>query len=262
MMNITSSRILIVDDEHDLGDLLSRVLHIAGFHTRLVASGADALAALNEETFDLIILDLLMPEMDGIEVLRRVRELNIDAEIIILTAAPSINSAIVGIRADVSDYLVKPISINDLIDAVNLALQKRHSRLQKELLDRTLDSSLELPDGSLKTPSPPGEIKLGTLRLDRSQQLFVFLEDEKPDVKLTRGETAILTGLMLEPERVFSCSQLANQAWGYSLSEEEAESIIRPYISRIRNKLESEGGVPEMIITVRGSGYYFKPLDE
>jgi two-component system response regulator MprA len=239
--------------------LISRALQIAGYHTEQAASGIDALQMLGKQEFALMILDLRMPEMDGIEVMRRVRDLDIDTDIIVLTAAPSIESAIMAVRAGAADYLQKPITTNELIDTISKTLNKRQTRLQKERIEQALNTELGLGGEVLLHLNFPKEITLGDLYLDRSQQTFMDLKNENQKVNLTRGETAVLSSLMVEPERVFSCAELARIAWGYSLSEEEAQSIIRPYISRLRQKLEPENRVPQLIVTVRGSGYFFDP---
>jgi DNA-binding response OmpR family regulator len=258
--------LLIVDDETHIRSVIAKALGLAGYHVEVAATGDEALAMLEHSYFDLMLLDILMPGMMGTEVLRRARELKPELLVIVLTGNASLESAIVAIKAAAADYLLKPTSIHGIIDAITKALQKRAAKAQKDYLDDVLGDAMDPMQqseaSSLLSPLA-GEgwnqvVYANPLRLDRSKRIVEFIEGpDELEVVLSKGETAVLGSLMENPGKVLSCQQLVQASWGYKLDQIEAESIIRPYISRLRGKIEANPKKPVLIRTVRRRGYQF-----
>lgn len=260
-----AGRLLIVDDEVHVRSAIARALGLAGYHVEMAANGNEALTLLEHLSFDLMLLDILMPGMKGTEVLHRARELNPDLLIIVLTGNATLESAIAAIKSSAADYLLKPTSIHGIIDAITKALQKRAAKAQKERLNDVLDSVMD-PDQQSEIAAPLSSFASGSwnqlvyvhpLRLDRSKRVVKFVNGALPEVVLSKGETAVLGSLMEYSDKVLSCQQLVQASWGYELDPIESESIIRPYISRLRSKIEVDAKKPALIRTVRRRGYQF-----
>ena len=260
------ARILIVDDERGLRRTLGGLFRHLGYQVREAASGAEALEEIIKRPFDLVILDLKMPEMDGTEVLRRARPLAPDTVFIILTAYGTLNSAISGIRHGAFDYLLKPSPVEEIVQSVEAGLIERKRRLQQEedpvaLLERALDTL----KGNVEPPrleSPPSSqrfLQMRGITVDLQRQLVVV--DEQP-IELTPTEFALLIYLMQNPERVVSCSEMAAHIRGCEMDERDARVLLRSHIHRLRKKIEPNIDDPEVIQTVRGSGYMFVLQDD
>lgn len=229
--------ILVVDDEPTPRMAIADALNMMGYRADEAGSGTEALAMLARQPYDLVLLDLRMPGMDGVEVMRRARIAHDDLLVIVLTAYGSLDSAIEAVRAGAADYLLKPISIRDTEDSIARALLRRSGPLAAERF-----------------------LRRGHVTLDREKNL-AFLstgqEGERRTVDLTVSETALLARLMRQPTRVLSCRDLARDALNYDVFEREAQEIVRPHISRLRQKLESDPAEPRLIHTIRGKGYMF-----
>lgn len=257
-------RLLLVDDEA-IRLVLARVFDRLGYQVTAAASGEEALFRLEQLSYDLMLLDLNMPGMGGVEVMRRAHEVQPELLIIVLTGHPTLDSAITAIKSEVVDYLEKNVSISDIIDAVTRALQKRSSRLQKENLDRILQDLPQLLNGSelnSASISMAGQNQSLTLsnrplELNQASRSVKILDQPSRTIELTRGETAVLYSLMAYPDKPLTCQQLVQVAWGEKVEKTHAESIIRPYISRLRQKLETNPKRPNLIHTIRGRGYLF-----
>jgi len=258
------AKLLVVDDEANLRAGLRDVLSLIGYHVEEAASGPEALKLLESRAYDLMVLDIRMPGMDGIEVMHRARRMCPDLSIIVLTAHASLESAIAAVKTDAVDYMLKPFDMEDLAATVSRALQERaeqqrHRRLL-DLIGEALDTVGQpkgppLPSSS---PPPPPErfLHAGSLTLDRQRRLAVMQNDPPLTVELTEGEKAVLAALMEHPNQVLSCSQLVRAALGYDLNKQEAQNQARLYVFRLRRKIEADPGKPRMIRTVRGRGYF------
>jgi DNA-binding response OmpR family regulator len=238
---ILPARILVVDDEAMPRMTITRALNLLGYKADEAASGAEALSKLAARFYDLMLLDLRMPGMDGVEVMRQANKLCSDTLVIILTAHATLESAIVAVRLGAADYLLKPYSLRDTEAAIARALEKhRHAR---------------------EAPSAPVErfFQCGPVTLDIEKRLAIV---SRPDgrvlqAELTGNEAALLMYLMQSPGAIYSCRDLARIPLGYEVSEREAEDIVRPHISRLRNKVETDPAHPALIRTIRGRGYLF-----
>ncbi len=265
------ARLLVVDDEANIRTGLRDLLSLKGYHVEEAGSGYKALALLESTSYDLMVLDMRMPGMDGVEVMRRTRKTHPNLPIIVLTAHASLESAIAAVKLGAADYLLKPFDVEDLITAVSHALQEHTERLRRQhLLDmlgqalntlrqteRTVDSSSPLPS-SLPPPttSPRRFLRAGLVTLDRQKRLVTVQGDPIRKAELTEGETNVLAVLVEQADKVLSCSELASAAMGYEPDKWEAQSMIRPYIFRLRLKLEEIPKKPHLIRTVRGRGYF------
>ena len=254
------TRLLIVDDEMHIRAALVKALSLVGYEVDEAASGQEALALLQAEPYDLMVLDMVLPGIEGIDVLRQAHQIQSDVSIIVLTGNASLESAIAAVKSAAVDYLLKPASIHEII-----ALQRRAASAQKEFLVNILGEALERVDSAESSPalsqtpqkSQSRFVVTQPLCLDRSQRVVTI--DDEPDrsVDLSRGETAVLMCMMQNADQTLSCEQLVWLAWGYKADRIEAKSVIRPYIFRLRNKLEENPKKPRLIRTVRKRGYRF-----
>ena len=255
--------ILVVDDEPSIVTPIVRALELSGYRADGVASGKEALTVLVQAAYDLMLLDMQMPEIDGIEVMRRVHQIQPNLPIIVLTGHATLESAIAAVKSDAEDYLLKPAGIQDIIAAVGKAFKKRSDQARPRRLLQTILDTLQEPEisdiGSF-LPLPPSltkqsALRVGKLQLDQEKRLLLVDESPARTVELTDGEATILTLFMKDPDRVLSCREITRAAWNYELEEWEAQALVRPYIFRLRQKVEPTPSEPQLIRTVRGRGY-------
>jgi DNA-binding response OmpR family regulator len=264
------ARLLVVDDEPNMRAGLRDVLNLMGYRVEEAASGYEALDLLESACYDLMVLDMQMPGIGGVEVMRHARKMQPDLSIIVLTAHASLESAIAAVKSDVADYLHKPFDIESLSATVAHALQERAEQLRRQqllnliggamdTLDRTERPAVS-PSSPPPVPSPPAPperfLHAGPLTLDRQKRLVVVQSDPVRTVELTEGEAAVLAALMEQPNQVLSWSKLVQAALGYALDEQEAQNQVRLYVFRLRHKIETDPGKPRLIRTVRGRGYF------
>ena len=239
------ANLLVVDDEPVERQTLTDILRLEGYHVVAVANGEAAVDHVRVNPIDLIILDLRMPGMNGLEVIKVVNQISPDVEIILLTAHGSMESAIEALRNQIHDYLLKPASPAQIINSVNRGLARRNTRLQER--------ERQLTDNS---PDEKAVISLGNeifvdcdRRLVRAGSCTVFL---------TPAEGRLFQILVENAGKVFSHRELVLLVQGYSTTQQEAPEILRPLVSRLRQKLSSIPTLMERIISVRGTGYVFE----
>jgi DNA-binding response OmpR family regulator len=250
-----AERILVVDDEPTPRMAITEALNLMGYDAVEAASGVEALDALSVAAYDLMLLDLRMPGMDGVEVMGRVRQTHPDLVIIVLTAYGTLESAIEAVRAGAADYLLKPSSIRDTEAAIAQALQRQRRHPLTPF--SALGSALERENLVTLDTVPERFLQSGSLMLDRERNLVLPRREGDLSVELTSSEVALLAHLMRHPDTVSSCRELARCALDYHVVEQEAQEIVRPHISRLRQKIEPEPDHPSLIRTVRGKGYLF-----
>jgi len=264
----SAARLLVVDDEPQIRSALVRGLGLLGYVVEEAGSGREALTLLKRAPCDAMVLDIFMPGMDGVEVMRLARQMYPDLAIIILTGRPAVESAIAALKSEVADYLLKPASVHDIAAAVTRALQKRRERMQSQqqlqelvqglnqALNTMRQAAAQSPDLQPVAPaSREPVLHAPPLTLDRRQRLVVVDGDPPRSVQLTVGEVAVLAVLMSYPNQVVPCRELVRLAWDYPMSEREARAMVRPYIFRLRQKLEADPERPCLVRNVRGSGY-------
>ena len=267
-----SGQILIVDDEESILFSLKRALKRDGHEVWTAKDGYQALHLLQHHVFDLILTDLKMEGIDGVEVMRQAQAISPDTAIIMLTGYATLESAIEALRHGVIDYLVKPCSSADVRSSVEKGLARRFREVRRRQLLHQMSSSLaELrEDVSLSTqsptpspapvePSPPAILRHGNLTIDL-QRHRAALEGRKVD--LTPTEFKLLAHLAENADRVTGCSELVLKAHGYQVSESEARKVIRPHITNLRQKLGASPDTKPYILNVRGVGYVLAPVTE
>ncbi len=236
-------KILVVDDEKIARVTLTQILRLEGYTVHSVESGEMALEALRQESFDLVIVDLQMPGISGLDVLRNtVREFP-GVRFIILTAYGSMDTAIEALRSHAYDYLLKPASPQQILDTVNRVLSEPARLWQTDKASSAATSvhtrpiAMELPGGA---------------ELNWNRRVIVW---KNQTILLTPTELRLFEVLCETPGRVVSHSELIYRIQGYQLEAEEAARILRPVLSRLRNKLSIIPGGEEWIKTTRGAGY-------
>jgi DNA-binding response OmpR family regulator len=226
-----SARILLVDDEQSIQTLLSYPLRKDGYHVTSALDGGEALQRFDEGRFDLVILDLMLPRLDGVEVCRQLRSRS-QVPIIMLTAKGSETDKVAGLEVGADDYITKPFSMREFRSRVKAAL--RRSRMGGEVAE---DAPIEA-DG---------------LRIDFERRM-VTLEDE--EVRVTYVEFEILGALARSPGRVLTRETLLEHVWGDS--EYRDPRTVDVHIRHLREKIEADPKEPRFLFTVRGVGYRFK----
>ena len=270
----SKGRLLVVDDDPRLRSAMGEMIRQEGYSVDEAGTGEDALELLKRTPFDLMPVDMVMPGMGGVEAIRQAHQIQPDLAIIVLTGHPTVESAIASVKADVTDYLLKPYTGDDLVLIITRAMQERkrqqHRQRLLEMVGEAIDH-LRQPEEKREqasispipaAPPSPSEHSLcvGLLRLDREKRILTVNSHPPRTIELTEGETAILVALMETPNQVFTYSQLAQTALGYKdMDKWTVESIIRSSVFRLRQKIELGTGAPQMIRTVRGRGYFFSP---
>jgi DNA-binding response OmpR family regulator len=268
------SRILIVDDEESILFSLRRALERDGHEVWTSGDGHQALRLVQHHVFDLILTDLKMEGVGGVEVLRQARAMSPDTAIIMLTGYATLESAIEALRLGAIDYLTKPCSTTDVRASVEKGLARRYRELRRRQLLQQMSATLaELRDETfpptptqppVPSPLPPGTglqiiLRHGNVIIDR-QRHQVTVEEQKVD--LTPTEFKLLAHLTENADKVVSCSELVLAAHGYQTSEAEARKVIRPHITNLRQKLSASLGTQPYILNVRGVGYVLAPAIE
>ncbi len=234
------NNILIVDDEPIARQSLSDILRLEGHNVVSVASGEAAVDYLRNYAVDLMIVDLKMPGMNGLDVIQVANQLAPDAQIILLTAYGSMESAVEALRQRVHDYLLKPASPNQIIESVRRGLERRAARLAQQSEALVESSLVRIPQG----------IEVDLMRRTVSAKGVVE--------NLTPAEGHLLKVFVENPAKVFTHRELVLLVQGYDVSQREAQEILRPLVSRLRHKLESFPPLYERIVSVRGTGYVFE----
>jgi DNA-binding response OmpR family regulator len=266
--NSMSSQILVIDDEPHIRMPLVRALELRGYMTQHVDSGIKALEALKRTRFDLIVLDMQMPGIHGIEVMRQARQMIPDLSIIVLTGHATVESAIAAVKSEAIDYLTKPTSLQDIVATIIRALQKRQeSRQRRQLVQAALNAlhqmeflepeKEQMEPADLALPQVSKILRVGDVSFNPELRCATVACVPPRSAELTKGEAVILEAMMRQPNQTLSCRELASIAWDYDLEEIEAQSLVRPYVFRLRQKLEGNADEPKLILTVRGSGYTF-----
>jgi len=255
-----AAKILIVDDDAGVRESLEELLRLEDYQADSSGSGEDALEVLSEG-FDLVLLDIKMPGIDGVEVMHEIRKYYPDTRIIIITGYGSLESAIDAIRSGAQDYMLKPYTAEDILLSINKALSEKESRTRKEILIEQLESSLDqLKDvEGIRTEELPAR---RVVNLPRG--ITVDLERREmwrgaDRVRLTPTESKLLSIFLENRGRVMNHQEIVFLVQGFEILEWEAPEVLRPMISRLRKKLALFPGVEEWVSNVRGTGYLFDP---
>jgi DNA-binding response OmpR family regulator len=224
--------VLVVDDEPTIAEVVSRYLERAGYTTRVAGTGPQALQMASDHRPDLVVLDLMLPGIDGLEVMRRLRQPEgPPIATILLTAKGEESDRVIGLRLGADDYVVKPFSPAELVARVDAVL-------------RRVEANAGAQD----------PIELEDMTIDPSARR-VFVRDE--EVQLTQREFDVLLFLARHPGQAFSRNQLMDAVWQYSFYSDT--STVTVHIRRLRAKIEADPANPRHIETVWGVGYRFAP---
>jgi DNA-binding response OmpR family regulator len=240
------SHILVVDDEPVARQSLTDILRLEGYTVNSVPNGQAAVEYVRTHPVELMIVDLRMPGMDGLEVVQVVNQISPETEIVLLTAFGTTESAIQALRLRIHDYLLKPAPPVQVMNSVKKGLARREARLKM----RGDPSSAAIIDDGMTEFS----LRDGThIDLSRRQ----VRKNEKV-IHLTPAEGRLLRVLIENPGRVYSHRELVLLVQGYDTSQREAPEILRPLVSRLRHKLDSFPTLSEQIVSVRGTGYLYE----
>ena len=227
-MTEPSAKILVVDDEPQIRDLLTTSLRFAGFDVRAVAAGAAAISAVLEDEPDLILLDVMLPDINGFGVTKRLRASGFTSPILFLTAKDDTDDKITGLTVGGDDYVTKPFSLDEIIARI------------KAILRRTM---AETDDAT---------IHVGDLAMNQDTHEVSVAGEE---IELSPTEFKLLRYLMLNANRVLSKAQILDHVWEYDFNGDVG--IVESYISYLRRKIDDRAAEP-MIVTKRGFGYMLK----
>ncbi len=224
-------RAVVVDDEDSLTDLLGMALRYEGWDVRLASDGQRALKVIREFKPDVVVLDVMLPDIDGLTVLSRLRANGDQTPILFLTAKDAVDDRVAGLTVGGDDYVTKPFSLEELVARLRALIRR---------------SSLTL------SAAPESRLQVGDLVLDEESY-----EVSRGDtmIELTATEFELLRFLMRNPRRVLSRAQILDRVWSYDFGGRS--SVVEIYISYLRKKIDTLG--PAMIHTVRGFGYVLKP---
>jgi DNA-binding response OmpR family regulator len=253
----TIAHLLVVDDELAMRESLREILELEGFQVSLADGGEAALEILGETPIDLMLLDLKMKGMDGLETTEAAKQLSPETVIIMLTAHGTLESAIGAMRYGAFDYLLKPAAVGDIIASVQRGLAHRAQMLrQRDLVGLMQRAITELQPTStpLLGKSIERHLKLREIDLDLQRHIAV-VRGRVLDLTLT--EFRMLAYLMERPDQVIAPRELVGAVQGYRADEHEARAIVRVHIRRLRQKIEPDPDQPEYVLNVRGVGYVF-----
>jgi two-component system response regulator MtrA len=217
--------VLVVDDDQDLAEMLGIVLTGAGIDVEMVGRGDEALEAFRETNPDLVLLDVMLPGIDGVEVCKQIRAESM-VPIVMLTARGDTQDVVAGLEAGADDYIVKPFRHPSELVA----------RIRTRLRRSTLPSTGQVAIGDLKIDMVAHEVTRGGKK-----------------ILLTRLEFELLAALAKEPGRVFTREALLSEVWGYHHSTDTR--LVNVHVQRLRSKVELDADNPEIVLTVRGVGY-------
>lgn len=225
----STAHILIVDDDEEIRASLRRGLAFEGFTVSLAADGEEALRFLRHEPPDLVVLDIMMPGLDGLEVVRRLRLADEQLPVILLTARDAVPDRVTGLEAGADDYLVKPFAFSELLARIRVRLRRR--------------------------PGEERELRFADLRLDTAGR-----EAWRGGraIALTTTEYELLRLFLLHPRQVLTRAHIFDRVWGYEFVGES--KVIEVYVRYLREKLEANGE-PRLIQTVRGAGYVLRETE-
>ncbi|WP_018351126.1 response regulator transcription factor [Longispora albida] len=229
-MTTPEARLLVVEDDPNIVELLSASLRYAGFDVAAAMSGADALTVAGEHKPDLVVLDVMLPDLDGFEVIRRLRAGGQRVPVVFLTARDNTDDKIRGLTLGGDDYVTKPFSLEELTARIRAVLRRTHSA------------------------EPAGRLAFGDLELDEETH-EVFRGGSR--ISLSPTEFKLLRYLMINAGRVLSKRQILEHVWNYDFRGED--NIVESYMSYLRRKVDNTE--PRMLHTIRGVGYVLRATD-
>lgn len=261
----SSGHILIIDDEASLRQTLARILQRAGHEVTTASTGTEGLTLLAAQTFDLLYLDIRMPDISGLELLKTIQEKYPDLPVILFTAQPDLNSAVEALRRGATDYLLKPLKPQAVIDRTQSILADKQTERRKRELQRQIEAlqaelnALENPK-SVKEASQPEQPPAGDDRYVRRGGLTLDLHTRRVTmntrvVNLPPTSFDYLLALARHAPNVVDFQTLVAEAQGYEADAREAQELSKWHIHHIRQAIEPDTRKPIHVINVRGTGY-------
>lgn len=229
----TEARLLVVDDEPNIRDLLASSLRFAGFEVREATDGASAYHEAVEFQPDLIVLDVMLPDMDGFTVTRRIREAGMLVPVLFLTARDDVRDKVQGLTVGGDDYVTKPFGLEELVARIRAVLRRTKGSAAEDSVLRVADLAMDEDAHEVSRAGHP--------------------------VDLSPTEFKLLRYLLLNAGRVVSKAQILDHVWEYDWDGDSA--IVESYISYLRRKLAVEPGLPDIIQTRRGVGYLIRETE-
>ncbi len=276
MNGAETAQVLVVDDEGANRYSVSKTLQRVGYVVSEAASGEEALDFVGGQEYDVVLTDIRMQGIDGVELLRRIKEESPDAIVILMTGFASLGTAVEALRLGAHDYLIKPSSSQDIRQSVSRGIERaRNLRRRRRLLDTIKNDVFELTRADREAAtaafdtSPPDDLdrqiynevvpepstnsmQLGPLTVHTGR--YQISVDDKP-IDLTPTEFDLLLYLAAHRGRVVPCHELVREVRGYTVDEAEAREVIRPHVSNLRRKLKETDKDADLIVNVRGIGY-------
>ena len=228
----TPLRVLVVDDEPNIAELLRMALRYEGWDVEVALTGSQAVSTARKQGPDAVVLDMMLPDFDGMEVLRRLRTEQADVPVLFLTARDAVEDRVAGLTAGGDDYVTKPFSLEEVVARLR-ALMRRAGAQQ------TAEHSI---------------LTVGDLMLDEDSH---EVSRAGAQISLTATEFELLRYLMRNPKRVLSKAQILDRVWNYDFGGQA--NVVELYISYLRKKIDA--GREPMIHTMRGAGYVLKPVE-
>lgn len=238
----TAQKILVADDEASIRRILETRLKMVGYDVVVAEDGEEAVEVFNKTNPDLVVLDVMMPKMDGYGVTREIRRTS-DIPIIILTALGDVSERITGLELGADDYVIKPFSPKELEARV------------KAVLRRTTSKEVVVPTGGKALAK--NIITTGNIKIDTSRRQ-VYRKNER--IRLTGMEFSLLELLVNNSGQAYSRNEILQHVWSYPADHRIDTRVVDVHISRLRSKLETDPTNPELILTARGIGYMFQRI--
>jgi DNA-binding response OmpR family regulator len=258
-MQLQGANLLIVDDEKAMRVSLSEIFTLRGAHVTTAADGREAVELLNQHDFDLMLLDLKMPGMSGIQVLEVAQKVRPATVVILLTAHATLDSAISALRRGAFDYLLKPCEPRALIAGIERGLTKRADFMRRQslvgLMEQTvsaLKSDRPAAPTAPRSPVSDGLLQAGDLTIDMKKRQALLGNQL---LTLSPTEYSVLAYFVRNPDRAISSAELVRECLGYEATEHEARPVMRVHIHRLRQKIEADANKPKRLVTVRATGY-------
>ena len=272
-------QVLLVDHNGVNRYTVSKALQRVGYIVAEASFADQALDMLSQQHYDLILTEIHLPEIDGIEFLRRIKAQSPDAVVILITGDPSVETAVQALRGGAQDYLVKPCSSEDIRVAVDRGIARARLLMRRrrmidaiernvfELAREVAESAATADDKDLapisqqardQAASAANALVVGPLSLVPGRYQIA---DGAHSISLTPTEFDLLAYLAAHRNRVVSCQELVNEVRGYGTDETEAREVMRPHVSNLRRKLRQLGQYGKLVVNVRGIGYRLGELD-
>jgi DNA-binding response OmpR family regulator len=258
---MSTGHILIIDDEASLRQTLARILQRVGFEVTSTASGKEGIDLLSQQVFDLVYLDLRMPDINGLDVLKVVHAKYPELPVILFTAQPDLNSAVEALRRGATDYLLKPLKPQAVIDRTQTILAAKEKERRKREIQRQIDAlqvELNALENENAVPASPNTtsddrfLKRSLLTIDLHTRR-VTVQDQPVNLSPTSFDYLLV--LARHSPNTVDYQTLVSEAQGYETDAREAQELTKWHIHNIRQALESDSKNPVHIVTIRGAGY-------